>query len=432
VEDVRNINDRTGRIDICQQQRDRFQEAKVQIAKIQLNTKNTGPRATIHQEIPFDVAQQASSQNVLVSAVPDGRIMRLCSSQVQFTTRVQCQTVTCKKCMTNPRNPAQSYPSVPANIISVLYHEQMTDKGIQEQLLNFLAHYRTAQRSIWSGNDFFFNREWHIIIERVIRAADLRAFLPSVLFMVITLVEAAVGEDLTSFDFQVEPLRDIAPEELKNILQEVDAQFRQAREFSRGEERQANDRFDPGNIPGLSDDITTREFPVGGDETPFSEEGFEERWKAAHAAAHEQVEIEPSNAERKWYADEPGIVKVKDFIERETAAKLLMGSPMLNDYVYGAARREDDLTIIIRLVSLTRNYVALKTYVEGLIASLRFPNAPPPDWEMEYLKEENQKPFVVGESWDEYPYPNPNSSRLPGITAWLSVDGRAQIIVRKG
>jgi hypothetical protein len=330
-----------------------------------------------------------------------------------------------------PNNLPQTSTSVPANVISVLYQQEM-DNAVQERLLTFLAHYRAAQRSIWSGNDFFFNREWHFIIDRLVRDERLRDYLPSVLFMVITLVEAAIGEALTNFDFQAGPLREIAPEELRNILAEVDAQFHQVREFNR-EGRRANERFDPGDVPGLPEDITTTEFPVGEDETPFSAEEFWERWEAAHAAAHDQVLFEPGGDGQLWFEGDSSIVKeVEDFIRTGTNPKMLMGSPMLNDYVYGAAHREDDLTVIIRLVSLTRNYVTLKTYVEGLIARLRFSKTPALDWKREYLGEENQKPFVVGESWDKYPYPNPNNSSLLGITAWLSVDGRAQIIVRKG
>lgn len=40
-----------------------------------------------------------------------------------------------------------------------------------------------------------------------------------------------------------------------------------------------------------------------------------------------------------------------------------------------------------------------------------------------------QKRFPIGESWDLFPYPNSRSG-FPGITAWLTNDGKAEIIVR--
>jgi hypothetical protein len=40
------------------------------------------------------------------------------------------------------------------------------------------------------------------------------------------------------------------------------------------------------------------------------------------------------------------------------------------------------------------------------------------------------QPDTIGESWVQFPYPNPRNKK-PGITAWIAEDGKAEIIVRK-
>jgi hypothetical protein len=68
-------------------------------------------------------------------------------------------------------------------------------------------------------------------------------------------------------------------------------------------------------------------------------------------------------------------------------------------------------------------------YAERLIQQLRGPNnTMSVQWREEYA-ELNTRRLVLGSSWDAYPQPD-RIHNTPGITAWISNEGRGEIIVR--
>lgn len=104
--------------------------------------------------------------------------------------------------------------------------------------------------------------------------------------------------------------------------------------------------------------------------------------------------------------------------------------------VHGSAT-ESDSTLLLRMVvdmSAPDAYIQLRTRVQILINTLRQQR---PDLELPWLKEYVQlgeRSLDLGYSWDEYPYPNPKRSPngyLPGVTAWVGIDGRAEVVVRR-
>ncbi len=134
----------------------------------------------------------------------------------------------------------------------------------------------------------------------------------------------------------------------------------------------------------------------------------------------------------RWYATNQSVGRISDFIgEAYTKTKLLIGAIVQGDYIYGSVQYEDRAIIVIRLTSAKMDYAALKYYVVGLITQIRDPYATAITWQKEYFQENNREQFLVGESWDEFPYPHPSVDALRGFTAWLARDGRAEIIVRK-
>ena len=296
-----------------------------------------------------------------------------------------------------------------SNIVSVLYQSQIKRNSVLDQdLTHFIADYQTVQRSLWSGNDNALNRSLRnfLITCSIVNTRD---WFSSAFFLIIPVFEQAVQDKLTLLEVDNQGLQALfpyIPEDLQLIWEEVLSDFRQMRQQRslRPVERASTNTTQSETTSSRRDDT--------------------------------------SQAELLWYETDPGIISVVNFTTEFRSAKRLFDTNFGNASIYGLTSYEDDSTSIIHLISLNQNYDALKSYVEGIIYNLRkeynafTKREDPPKlrWREEYAREifKNQlrPPFIIGESWDEFPYPHPTRN-LPGITTWLAKDGRAEIIVRK-
>ncbi len=201
VEDVRNINSRITEYDLRQELRNFRKNAIEQIEKIDFSQAKPGARTVIQtSKLPFSISQVAATENIVISSVPDTRIIDQCRSSVKFACRKKCSPrVTCNMCITNIQDSSQ------ANLVGVLHQRKIPSKSKRGQaLLPFIARYHSVQRAAWSGNDIFFGVLFNYFITHSLDE------LSSAIFMTVTLIEAATAEELTQADFDIQGLRESA------------------------------------------------------------------------------------------------------------------------------------------------------------------------------------------------------------------------------
>jgi hypothetical protein len=299
VDDVHNVNEHiapASEFDLCREVRRLRTKARAQINTVDLSQVKVGSKTVMRQKkMPFGLAQLAATKNILISTVPDGRIRPYHAPLVQFARRPLCglRGITCDMCMANRTQvPAQ------ANVISVLYQGKIKRASpLGSELAHFIEQYQTVQRAAWSGNDTFFGASLDAFID-LCTGREIRDVLPSAVFMVITLIETALAEELTHAHFEVQPVRAIAPEGLQDILEQVYRYFLHVRQASRRSLEPAN----------------------------------RQRW------SEEDRQIDSlSDENRKWYESEPTIAQIVDFAGAYRETKLLIGTPFQGDYVYGSA-----------------------------------------------------------------------------------------------
>ncbi|WP_201384797.1 hypothetical protein [Ktedonobacter sp. SOSP1-52] len=420
VEDVHNINSRSGVYDLCQEIREFRKKGKDQVETIQLAQARAGSRIKIKQQIPLGISSMAVTKNVLVSAIPDARIIGSCRNSVQFAKRIECSPkVTCETCMKS------QVASSPANVISVLHQEKVAKGGVLDKnLTQFLAHYRSVQRAIWSGNDQIFGAFLNAFIQRIPNS-PLENMASTLVFMAVTLIEAAVSQRLTHAEIETESLRKITPEDLQDILNDVLEDFKLAQFRSQRVKQEVvlrTEMPDPRDATQFADTIRPKNLSLSNKEDSGPRTNNEPR--------EAQVERYMLLSSRK--SEEINFETLTEFVkEDKETGKLLIGTQLKDDYIFGSVQREDRFTIAIRILSTQMDYAILKEYVELCIRQLRPSYARSVTWRREYFQADGKEEFFLGESWDEFPYPNPNNDALLGITVWLARDGRATIIVRK-
>lgn len=132
-----------------------------------------------------------------------------------------------------------------------------------------------------------------------------------------------------------------------------------------------------------------------------------------------------------WPGDDPGLARIIAFAQEKSTGTLCVQKtfPEWDDTIYGSIHFEDPLTLVLHLASVKKQPLALKRYMEALILRWRGNESRKFKWREEYFRKPAQKPYPIGKSWDLFPYPN-SARGFPGITAWLTNDGKAEIIVR--
>lgn len=328
VEDVHNINNLRGIFDLCQEQRDFRAEAREQINGIGCSLK-LGARTMIRQKGSFGFSQLASTQNLVVSSIPDGRIMTYCTHS-KFATRPQCRSVNCITCMTNTLNSSQ------ANVISSLYRKEVAKNSTLDQaLVAFLSNYQAAQRAAWSENATLFELSLNNMVYLIFEDDFRDEMIPSTIFMLITLLDVAKSEGFTGFDIDTQAIGVRVPEELRLILEERYREFLQVRQHLR---RQS----EPVSISNLQ-----------------NSDDWEQR-----STDHERVSEESGG--ETWYNSDLLVAQMINFIFREidmpTRATISWSD------IYGSIESEK-YSAVVRLAST--NKTALEHYLGGLIARLR-------------------------------------------------------------
>ena len=399
VEDVRNINALPMRshYDLCHNLRSFRSEAIKQVDLVNLVKVKKGPSTTLKQKIPFSFSKLASTKNIAISSVPDGRITQKCIHSI-FAPRSSCQPrgVTCVNCITNTTNKSQ------ANVVCVLHQKDLgVGSTLNQGLVSFLTNYSSAQRALWSGNNSSFAETFNAAVEQLSNP-DIRDVLPSVAFMLITLIETAMLEDFTQLDLNTQLLAALVPEQLRDILEDVVTELSVVNQLF---EKQSRER----SIPNSKDSINRRQPQFNGLDSASSGLGSE-----------------------KWYINDLTLNEIINFVLLEEIIPPER-AVISEDGVFGSIQSTESSSAIIRLAST--NYWTLERFVNGLIARLR--NGSEPDnWQSEYFEiisddeKESGERFFVGKSWDQYPYPSTKYKR-PGITAWIAEDGRAEIYVRR-
>ncbi|MDP9310841.1 MAG: hypothetical protein M3R24_08095 [Chloroflexota bacterium] len=92
VEDVRNINQRASkRLDVCQHIRDFRGRGEEQLDQVVLKDLKVGPMVITHRKnLSFGLAQGVVTKNLVITCVPDGRILRLLDVTITQAPRGAC------------------------------------------------------------------------------------------------------------------------------------------------------------------------------------------------------------------------------------------------------------------------------------------------------------------------------------------------------
>lgn len=260
-----------------------------------------------------------------------------------------------------------------SNVIAVLYREGISPgTKFDNSLSQFVSRYRNAERAKWSRNDAVFAREFNQLTASS-NISTWQVDQETVALLATGLIEAGILEGIDIRETYGELLTELVPEDSKASI----------------------DRL-------LS---TAR--------------SVQETWETRRSETVNQEKFESTLLENQWI---------------QGTGKLLVNNLRSNrESIYGSAERDErsDATVT-RLSTGQANenaFNALRDYAGKLISSLRGNRSV--NWQDEYV-ESIGKRIELGVSWDEFPYPNPSRDLdLPGITAWVSRDGRAEIIVRR-
>lgn len=371
VEDVHNINGRKA-VDVCQHIRTLRNEGIEQLDEV--NLKEVSHGASIRSRVarfPFALAETSASKNLTVLCIPDGRIpIQLDPADLSPVNRDVCRNVGCVQCMTGTTQPPMT------NLICVIHREKMAQgAAVAPGLADFLKKYRMAQQAVWAGSDPFFTSSF----DGLRASLDDNDWPPetrrTLVYMAATLLEAAAARQMRTAEVSRGLSERLADDEVKRILDEIIV----AAGSSPGKESDPV-TLEPGEFAGVArsgENEGNRTYLLR-DFRPYAEGG----------AA-------------------PGVT------------------------IYGTLDSRGGISLI-RLCAGAAGahaYDALKDYTEELVEMIRNGLRPHLRWRREYARLD-QSEIEFGVSWDQFPYPHPDGKR-PGITAWVSAEGRAEVVVRR-
>lgn len=259
------------------------------------------------------------------------------------------------------------------NIIAALYRESVPPgTRFDNSLREFVANYRNVQRAKWSRNDTIFTREFnHLLDDSTL--STWKVDRETVASLAGGLFEAGILEGIDT--------REVNADVLFHM------------------------------IPQVSQGAFNRLLSTA--------QSAQETWEARHSETLTQEQFESTLTENRW--------------TQGTGKFLINQMTSSQQSIYGSAERDERSNTTVTRLSVRHlneaTFDALEQYIGKLIRPLR--DGRGFEWQDEYY-ELGGKRISLGASWDEFPYPNPSPSRpLPGITAWVSRDGRAEIIVRR-
>lgn len=368
VGDVHNINDRQN-LDVCQRIRDFRKDGLEQLCQGDL--QDTGRRVQIRASSYG--ALSPSSINLSVSYIPDARILTMVSNQVEFASRACCNEndMNCLKCID------AGYAGY-TNIVSVLHREEISDgTPLDSALRSVIAKYRSAMRDLWAEDDKHFTKSFQNLTNTF---SDIERDA-TVSYLVVSLLEEATRKGFDVREVNTDLLLDLVTTDEQDRVESL---------------RQEVVQRDHAEIPAI-------EYTTGADM------------------------IEYIGMQRD-------IVDHREEQSTQPGQKVFLRDELMGHRVNGTVTFQDN-KILMRLTTVEVGpdaYEALKSFTENLIAQARGRSSSrfELDWrnaEVELMG--GEKSLSLGECWDKYPYTHSRKS-LPGITAWVSRYGRAEVIVR--
>jgi hypothetical protein len=254
-----------------------------------------------------------------------------------------------------------------SNIISVLHQERVASRTLNKGLMGFIRRYRSVQRALWSEDDDGFVSELNRLIEYLSTREPSSGVWGTTTLLTSTLFEAGVALALDVREAQMEYLREFSPPPIRDRI-----------------------------------DWDLNRF---------------QRWEG-----QERPELTRLSVERFFSRVGSGEIASQE--------KLLLDMPEHPHGIRGAAERYNANTIVRLTVNRpsAEAFETLKIRIENLIEqSSRRRDI---DWHKEYVEQGGTR-LDFGISWDKYPYPHPKRANLPGFTAWVAYDGRAELIIRR-
>jgi hypothetical protein len=250
-------------------------------------------------------------------------------------------------------------------------------REINNEFSTFLTSYRRTQRAIWADDDNEFRDALNALVQQI-GASDIDFELQQTeAFVAASLVEAGSDQELDFDGVSTEVIQSAVRELLELPFDEIIDEARREKRIRRKEKI---------TIDINDEDITSR---INNQHLRPEVKFLMQDWRKY---------IEPTN---------------------------------LRPEISGSVQSYDS-NVIIRL---TVNPITLESlnelqqYVERQIRRLRGPrNDASIEWREEYVQLGERKQ-IIGYSWDLFPFPH-IVNHTPGITAWRSNEGRAEIIVR--
>lgn len=371
VEDVHNIHDRK-QLDICQHIRNLRNIGKPQLDKVDLSVVKPGSRLIARtKKIPFGLSKIVATKNLAVICIPDGRIpSQIRRAGIMFASRKMCVTVDCINCMSS------ATASRATNLICVLHKESVIPNALlNANLQSFITRYRLGQHATWTNDDEFFIRTFDQLQVELVEQDWSPEVRPALILMAGNLLEEAATQGLRIADMRLDILERLSARDLPDL---------------------------PDMIPNI--------LSVGA-----------------------EAPIETVTLQRDQVIDSVRSQQLSPRIKLR-----LRDSQRFPDELAGlefnmqGILENEGRTSVLRLTTdqITPDaYEALKEYTKALIDDIRSNLSPKVKWQREYAKL-NDNELEFGVSWDQFPYPHPDGKRL-GITAWVSVECRAEIIIRR-
>lgn len=426
VQDVNNINARD-EIDLCAQIRQRRNDAEEQLryfltenailkSGVTLSTHKSSKAKSGGHKKPFKPWHYAASINAAVVCVPDGRIPTE-STVTKRPKRACCQTAPqqCLSCITAPSGSAAS-----ANAIIALFTENVSQTpNLQNNLARFLASLRQANHAVWAEDEQALNSAAQEAILATDEARDDPELQTAEVTLIVNVLEEAVRQDFNLDENTVGLL--FAPqtaEDQTRIEQIITTSRRRRDRPRRREESRVSEVEEIGarliDMPRQTKLIVRTGFYSLGLMVPDAIEG------TAHSDGEAAIVRLITNLTKVRSNEEDGALVYEAFrqvverlietIRRETYQRFRerfkgRSGP---DYVASTVSwRPEEATLILQPGPTS--------------ASNSFFSTP--------QQQATTSTIQLGHSWDQYPYPN-GYYGLPGITAWVARDGRAEIIVR--
>lgn len=378
VKDINNINQRNS-IDLCQDIRTFREKGKEQLDNINFQQIEMGSRVLVReQKVSFNLPVEISKKYLSVVCIPDGRIIKLTSSTVAQANRPACRQTTCIECIKSQSTQDKS------SLLAVIHYESIdSNNSTAEILQNFIDSYRSSEKSLWAGDNELFSVQIKELVNRI-SGQNLQVSLITIKFILLALIEEGISKGIkpSEIEYEIDKLVESFSGELLLTY---------ANQLKDKISKQQSEK----NIQNIAaDDINQQEI-------------FNQDYRNTKRLITHNTSLGSTN------------LSIRVIIELFNEAAIIRLYLILQEHQLLGSEIENLKKYVEFLINLIRNSSS-KLYLHWREESFS-------------ISQENSdetRKFVIGFSWDQYPYPNP-ANGLPGFTAWVSYDGRAEIVVRQ-